>query len=93
MVTSILCDDIVTDMGTASTPRWAPVYTGEDLGRVMRALRESRGWTQAELADQLGVSRRYVVEIEQGKPGLFTQRLFAALRLLGGHLRIERDEL
>jgi putative transcriptional regulator len=30
-------------------------------------LRAAFGWTQAELADQLGVSRQTVVSIEKGK--------------------------
>jgi putative transcriptional regulator len=35
-------------------------------------LRATRGWTQAELATRLGVSRQTVVSIEKGKfdPGL-----------------------
>jgi putative transcriptional regulator len=31
------------------------------------AFRAERGWTQAELADQLGVSRQTVISIEKGK--------------------------
>jgi putative transcriptional regulator len=34
---------------------------------VVRELREDRGWTQAELADQLDVSRQTVHSIEKGK--------------------------
>lgn len=33
----------------------------------MRELREDRGWTQAELAEQLDVSRQTVHSIEKGK--------------------------
>jgi HTH-type transcriptional regulator / antitoxin HipB len=38
----------------------------------------------------LGVSRRYVSEIENGKPGLYTERLFQMLRLLGVRLRAKQ---
>ncbi len=31
------------------------------------ALRAARGWTQAEFAKQLGVSRQTVISIEKGK--------------------------
>jgi len=48
--------------------------------------------TQQALADELGVSRRYLSEIENGKPGLYTERLFQAMRLLGVRLRAERGE-
>lgn len=37
------------------------------LGNRIRALRRERGWTQVELADLLGVDRRYLSEIETGK--------------------------
>lgn len=31
------------------------------------ALRSERGWTQAQLAEQLGVSRQTIISIERGK--------------------------
>jgi putative transcriptional regulator len=34
---------------------------------MIKALRAERGWSQAELADQLGVSRQSVNAIETGK--------------------------
>lgn len=33
----------------------------------LKEIRESRGWTQAELGDLLGVSRQTVIAIERGK--------------------------
>lgn len=33
----------------------------------IRSEREQRGWTQAELAERLGVSRQTVVALETGK--------------------------
>lgn len=69
---------------------WAAVRTPEDLGRFLARVREDRGLTQGELAEELGVSRRYVSEIERGKPGLYTERLFQMLRLLGVRLRAEQ---
>ena len=37
------------------------------FGKRLRYLRKQRGWTQAEMADVLGLDRSYVGEIEQGK--------------------------
>jgi transcriptional regulator with XRE-family HTH domain len=37
------------------------------FGNRLRHLRKKKGWTQAELADRLGMDRSYVGEIEQGK--------------------------
>lgn len=36
------------------------------LGRAVRALRRSRGWTQARLAEESGVGRDALVKLEQG---------------------------
>jgi HTH-type transcriptional regulator/antitoxin HipB len=71
---------------------WAPIYTPVDLGLFLRDLRTQRGLTQAQLADELGVTRQYVVELEGGKPNLYSDRLFQTLRLLGGHLRAHGPE-
>jgi HTH-type transcriptional regulator/antitoxin HipB len=72
------------------TDAWAAVRTPEDLGRFLARTRQDRGLTQEALAEELGVSRRYVSEIENGKPGLYTERLFQMLRLLGVRLRAEQ---
>ena len=69
---------------------WAPINTPADLGLFLRDLRVQRGLTQAQLAEQLGVTRQYVAEIEKGKPNLYSERLFQGLRLLGGRLRAEQ---
>jgi HTH-type transcriptional regulator/antitoxin HipB len=72
------------------TDAWAAVRTPEDLGRFLARVRQDRGLTQQELAEELGVNRRYISEIENGKPGLYTERLFQMMRLLGVRLRAEQ---
>jgi transcriptional regulator with XRE-family HTH domain len=37
------------------------------FGEKLRRLRKRRGWTQAEMADILGLDRSYLAEIEEGK--------------------------
>lgn len=37
------------------------------LGEKLRRLRKRRGWTQAEMADVIGLDRSYLAEIEEGK--------------------------
>jgi len=71
--------------------RWAQMLTPRDLGRFLRTLRTERDLTQNELAELLGVSRRYVYEIESGKPSLYSDRLFALLRVLDARLLVEAD--
>lgn len=69
---------------------WTVVQTPADLGQFLRDLRLQRGWTQTQLADELGVTRQYVAEIEKGKANLYSDRLFQSLRLLGGTLRAQQ---
>ena len=41
--------------------------TPSDIGYLIRDQRKQRRWTQADLAAKLGVSRLWVVQLEQGK--------------------------
>lgn len=70
---------------------WARLLTPRDLGDFVADLRVARHLTQRELADQLGVHRQYITEIETGKHTLHQDRLFALLRLLGARLTVEAE--
>jgi DNA-binding XRE family transcriptional regulator len=61
------------------------VYDPVGLGRSIRALRHAKGWTQARLADWLGVNRQTVIALEQGGPVSVTVAV-RAISLLGGKL-------
>ena len=64
------------------------------LGQRVRGLRQSRGWTQNELARRAGVSPRFLLEVEKGDANISLLRLTevaAALEvslamLVGGYL-------
>lgn len=68
------------------------VTSAESLGRMVQHARQQRDMTQRELADQLGISQRYVWEIESGKPTKYTERLFETLRATGVQLWAEIPE-
>ena len=57
-------------------------YDAIDFGRVIRMLREKRGWTQADLASWLNVSRPTVVALEHGRSVSVTVAL-RAMAILG----------
>ena len=61
----------------------AEVRSPEDLGRLVRRLREANHLTQRELAARLGTSQRYIYELENGKPKTADRRYFELLTLLG----------
>ncbi len=44
------------------------IRTVNELGVAIRRLRKERGWTQDELAEQAGISRRTLVALEGGSP-------------------------
>jgi HTH-type transcriptional regulator/antitoxin HipB len=67
---------------------WARVHSPADLGAVLRELRERADLSQEAVADELGIDRRYVYQLETGVPNLYTTRLFALLRLLDAHLEV-----
>jgi HTH-type transcriptional regulator/antitoxin HipB len=91
MISSQFVDARIFTQEAAMAKRWARVMSAQDLGQFLTELRASRGLTQAQLADDLGISRRYVYEIESGKPSLYSDRLFSTLRLLGARLTIEAE--
>jgi Zn-dependent peptidase ImmA (M78 family)/DNA-binding XRE family transcriptional regulator len=53
------------------------------LGLRLREAREARGWTQQQLAEQLGMARTTIVAIEKGERRLKSNELIAAANLLG----------
>lgn len=52
----------------------------EKLENHLREAREARGWTQAQLADAIGVSRKTVNTVENG---IFVPSTLIALKLAG----------
>jgi putative transcriptional regulator len=50
----------------------------ETLGNRLREAREAKGWTQAELAERIGVSRKTVNTVENG---VFVPSTIVALKL------------
>ena len=37
------------------------------LGERIRKLRKERGWTQAEMAEKIGIDRSFLADVERGK--------------------------
>lgn len=75
-------------MATPDAGPWSVVRSPEDLGAYLARLRSANGLTQDELAEQLGISRRYIYEIEAGKPNLYARRLFEIINLLGATMTV-----
>lgn len=62
-----------------------------DLGRVVAAVRSRNNLSQDALAERLGVSQRYLSELERGRTKLFDDRFIAVLGQLGIRLMVETE--
>lgn len=64
------------------------IQSERDLGLQIRDRRNRLGWSQADLAGRIGASRRWVVEVEQGKPRAELGLVLRALAALGLSLNL-----
>ncbi len=70
-----------------STRSWQ-VRRGNDLGLAIAEARRARGLTQAELADEIQVSRPYLTLMETGRSNRLLDHLLRALRRLGAEITV-----
>jgi HTH-type transcriptional regulator/antitoxin HipB len=68
-----------------------PIETGRQLAIVLKALRQSRQLTQAELGVRLGVNQKRIARIE-AEPGVTSFDQIARMVALMGH-RIVLEEI
>ena len=61
------------------------------LGQVIQQSRMQQGISQRELANRLNLNQKWIWEMEQGKPGLLMDRLFAILNETGITLLAELE--
>ena len=69
-----------------------PIRTTSELGQLIRSMRESRGLTQQDVANGLGVSRKWVNEVESGKPRAELYRVLDVIGYLGGEVRVTTED-
>jgi transcriptional regulator with XRE-family HTH domain len=68
------------------------MYTVREAAAAVRELRESRGYTQAELARRARVSRSFVADVERGKATVEAARLFDLFQALGFEVALRENE-
>ena len=67
----------------------AKIKNSYALGQIIQQSRMQKGFSQRELANMLGISQKWIWEMEQGKPGLLMDRLFVILEKTGITLTAE----
>ncbi|WP_407317794.1 helix-turn-helix transcriptional regulator [Isoptericola halotolerans] len=68
--------------------RWTQARSARDIGRFVQATRRGRRLSQAALAEELGLTRQYVSEVESGMGNLYITRLFEMFDELGVDVRL-----
>lgn len=67
------------------------ITTVNDFGNVIHELRTQRGWSQARLATEVGVSREWVSRVETGsRPDVETALLLRTLHTLGAVVTVSQ---
>lgn len=71
--------------------RWV-VRSGSDLGAAIGEIRAARGITQADLSEQLGVSRSWLAKLERGRTTHMVSLLVRLLSNMGATVVVEFDD-
>jgi HTH-type transcriptional regulator / antitoxin HipB len=74
---------VILNMMENTYPSRALVHSAEDLGLLVERTRKSRGYSQQAFADLAGVGRRFVSEVENGKPTAEIGKVLRVLTALG----------
>lgn len=65
------------------------VRSVEDIGARVAQMRKARGYSQQSFADLAGVGRRFVSELESGKPTAEIGKILQVLTALGLDLELK----
>jgi y4mF family transcriptional regulator len=66
--------------------------SAREIGDLIAAGRELVGWSQAELAENIGVSRQWVSHVERGRTTAEFHLVLKALQALGYSIAVHRQE-
>jgi len=65
------------------------VNTATELGHLVRDKRKQQNLTQAQLANKIGVSRKWLIDLEGGKATAEVSLVLRALRSLGIDIEVK----
>ena len=75
-----------------STKQVFRLQSSAQLAQYLRSLRRSRGLTQRQLAERIGVTAARISEIERNPGGLGLTRLLTLLHVLGARAVLELND-
>ncbi|HEX6394555.1 MAG TPA: helix-turn-helix transcriptional regulator [Acidimicrobiales bacterium] len=68
--------------------RQAQIRRGADLGHVLAEARRAKGFTQAEMAHEVGLTRVYLSALESGRSTPLLEHYLRALRRIGAEVTV-----
>ena len=74
------------------TDRPFRIYSPASLGDALRHYRHEAGLSQAQLAEETGLQRSYLSELENGKETEQLTRLLRVLRCLGVRMTLDKED-
>lgn len=84
LISIVFCATLLVNMTSLRDKKFL-----KELGGRIRALRQDRGWTQQQFADQCGLHRTYIAGTERGERNVTV----ISLRALAEVLRVSPGEL
>ncbi len=67
--------------------------TPTDLGSAIRDRRRRLNLDQEDLANQVGVSRKWIIDVEKGKPRAEIGLILRTIEVLGVRLSLDTNEM
>ncbi|MGM0543695.1 MAG: transcriptional regulator [Pseudomonadota bacterium] len=61
----------------------ARIRTSEELGKLVKQVRQDQSLLQSDIAGLAGTGNRFIVDLERGKPTLQLQKVLDTLDLMG----------
>jgi HTH-type transcriptional regulator/antitoxin HipB len=68
------------------------IISVNDLTSLIKQERKTHGWTQAELAERSGVSRDWIIALEQAKPSVELGLVLRTLKALNLPLSVNKPK-
>jgi transcriptional regulator with XRE-family HTH domain len=76
----------------STTPRSFRIYSAASIGAAIRHYRRAAGLSQAELAEQAGLHRSYLSDLERGQETEQVRRILRVLRHLGVRMVVQEAD-
>lgn len=68
------------------------IRSGKDIGSAISDMRQRRGRSQADVAEDAGLTREYLAQIERGRTSSLLEHELRVLRRMGARVTVTFDD-